>query len=243
MSGTGVHDAQRTRAGGRGVGRARAVSAIVAHLSAAVRGFTAAGDSRGGDDVRATGGRVLEPDGELHGWPGVVRAAPGVWSATSRRASSRAGWRWPRWGARCPTLPNCSPIPSSHSNGRASSAMSTSRPRRSPTAGSPMSRPAGWRRWRCSTRRWRWPGGPPTTRVRRPSRCARSSPRYVSGDFERAGTWTDLLADRGLMAHDNRQGAFLSGHCDSVRAALMVEMGWWSDAEATLVAPQRASSR
>src|SRR5688572_33058837 len=70
--------------------------------------------------------------------------------------------------------------------------------------------------------------------------CSVFTACYVSGDFERAGTWTDLLADRGLMAHDNRQGAFLSGHCDSVRAALMVEMGRWSDAEATLIASQRA---
>ena len=36
--------------------------------------------------------------------------------------------------------------------------------------------------------------------------CSFFTACYVAGDFERAGTWTDLLADRGLMAHGSRQG-------------------------------------
>jgi hypothetical protein len=46
MSGTGVHDAQRALELAGAAWGERDVSAIVAHLSAAVRGFTAAGDSR-----------------------------------------------------------------------------------------------------------------------------------------------------------------------------------------------------
>jgi hypothetical protein len=66
--------------------------------------------------------------------------------------------------------------------------------------------------------------------------CSFFTACYVSGDFERAGVWTDLIADRGLTTHDDATGAFLSGHCDSVRAALLVEMGRWGEAEAILVA-------
>jgi tetratricopeptide (TPR) repeat protein len=70
--------------------------------------------------------------------------------------------------------------------------------------------------------------------------CSFFTACYVSGDFERAGVWTDLIATRGLMTSDTTHGAFLSGHCDTVRAALLVEMGRWGDAEAVLVAAKRA---
>ncbi len=74
--------------------------------------------------------------------------------------------------------------------------------------------------------------------------CSFFTACYVSGDFERAGIWTDLLTDRGLMSAAARpSGAFLSGHCDSVRAALLVEMGRWGEAEAMLVAAKRPTSR
>jgi hypothetical protein len=66
--------------------------------------------------------------------------------------------------------------------------------------------------------------------------CSFFTACYVSGDFERAGVWTDLIADRGLMDQGTSNGAFLSGHCDTVRAALLVEMGRWGEAEAILVA-------
>jgi tetratricopeptide (TPR) repeat protein len=70
--------------------------------------------------------------------------------------------------------------------------------------------------------------------------CSFFTACYVSGDFERAGAWTDLIANRGLTKGDTPDGAFLSGHCDTVRAALLVETGRWGEAEATLLAAKRA---
>ncbi|HZB41768.1 MAG TPA: hypothetical protein VE487_12430 [Ilumatobacter sp.] len=70
--------------------------------------------------------------------------------------------------------------------------------------------------------------------------CSFFTACYVSGDFERAGVWTDLITSRGLMKSDTADGAFLSGHCDAVRAALLVEMGRWGEAEAILMEGKRA---
>lgn len=69
--------------------------------------------------------------------------------------------------------------------------------------------------------------------------CSFFTACYVSGDFERAGVWTDLIATRGLLDQGTPNGAFLAGHCDSVRAALLVEMGQWTEAEAVLVAAKQ----
>ncbi len=68
------------------------------------------------------------------------------------------------------------------------------------------------------------------------SACSFFTACYVSGDFERVGSWTDLLTQTGVMSGSAPEGVFLSSHCDSVRAALLVEMGRWGEAEAMLVA-------
>jgi hypothetical protein len=68
------------------------------------------------------------------------------------------------------------------------------------------------------------------------SACSFFTACYVSGNYERIGSWTDLLAQRGLLTATEPDGAFLSSHCDSVQAALLVEMGRWGDAEAMLLA-------
>lgn len=69
--------------------------------------------------------------------------------------------------------------------------------------------------------------------------CSFFTACYVSGDFERAGVWNDLIATRGLMKNGTPNGAFLSGHCDTVQAALLVETGRWGDAEAVLLQAKR----
>src|SRR5262249_53480811 len=38
----------------------------------------------------------------------------------------------------------------------------------------------------------------------------------------------------GLISHNGFEPAFLSGHCDSVQAALLMELGQWSEAEVVL---------
>ena len=135
----------------------------------------------GGDGVRAAGRHVRQRHGQPDRRPRLVRPgpAPGRGRAAVPRAGlgggGRDGLRRRRPG-RAAGRP-----PSWRSTGPAGSATSTSRPRRSPTAGWPTCRPAGSPRgWRCSTRRWRWPAGRPTTPARPPSRCARSSPPATS---------------------------------------------------------------
>ncbi len=67
--------------------------------------------------------------------------------------------------------------------------------------------------------------------------CSFFTACYVSGDYDRVGSWRGLLAGRGFLASDNGpEAAFLSSHCDSVQAALLVGMGRWDEAEQLLVA-------
>jgi len=67
--------------------------------------------------------------------------------------------------------------------------------------------------------------------------CSFFTACYVSCDYERVGNWTELLTKRGVLSwHESPSSVFLSSHCDSVRAALLVEMGRWTEAELVLVA-------
>jgi tetratricopeptide (TPR) repeat protein len=64
--------------------------------------------------------------------------------------------------------------------------------------------------------------------------CSFFTACYYAGDFERAGSWTDLLRQHGLIGLVPGTAVYLSGHCDSVQASLLVELGRWSEAEAVL---------
>ena len=88
------------------------------------------------------------------------------------------------------------------------------------------------------------------------SACSFFTACYYTADFERAGSWADLMRQRGLIGprsgvgarpgaagDGGREGAdaalapaqaFLSSHCDSVHATLLCELGRWGDAEAVL---------
>jgi tetratricopeptide (TPR) repeat protein len=242
MSGTGVHDAQRALELADSAWAERDLSAIVAHLSAAVRGFTAAGDSRAAamacvrlGDVfsnlmgNCTAGRAWfararrlvgdQPPCIEQGWVAVAEMGcevpdPAELLADSELALERAR----RFGdVNLETKALADGGLALVQAGRLAEGMAM--------LDEAMALACG-------------PADDTGTAAK--SVCSFFTACYVSGDFERAGTWTDLIADRGLMANETRQGTFLSGHCDSVRAALMVEMGRWSDAEATLVASQRA---
>jgi tetratricopeptide (TPR) repeat protein len=65
--------------------------------------------------------------------------------------------------------------------------------------------------------------------------CSFFTACYYAADFGRAGTWGDLLRRHGLVGPASGAPIFLSSHCDSVHAALLVELGRWGDAEAVLV--------
>ncbi len=64
--------------------------------------------------------------------------------------------------------------------------------------------------------------------------CSFFTACYFAADFERAGSWTNLLRQHGLISLAPGPTAFLSSHCDSVQATLLVELGRWSEAEAVL---------
>ncbi|PLS76383.1 MAG: hypothetical protein CYG61_02320 [Actinobacteria bacterium] len=64
--------------------------------------------------------------------------------------------------------------------------------------------------------------------------CSFFTACYYAADFERAGSWANLLRRHGLIGHAPGAPAFLSSHCDSVQATLLLELGRWGDAEAVL---------
>ena len=65
--------------------------------------------------------------------------------------------------------------------------------------------------------------------------CSFFTACYFTADFERAGSWTDLLRQHRLIGPDRGAPVFLAGHCDSVTATLLMELGQWSEAEAVLL--------
>ncbi len=64
--------------------------------------------------------------------------------------------------------------------------------------------------------------------------CSFFTACYYAADFERAGSWTDLLRQQGLIGLAPGTPVFLASHCDSVHAHLLVELGRWTEAEAVL---------
>jgi tetratricopeptide (TPR) repeat protein len=64
--------------------------------------------------------------------------------------------------------------------------------------------------------------------------CSFFTACYFAADFDRAGSWTDLLRRHGLISLAAGPTVFLSSHCDSVQATLLVELGRWTEAEGVL---------
>lgn len=66
--------------------------------------------------------------------------------------------------------------------------------------------------------------------------CSFFTACYYSGDFERAGSWADPLRRHGLIGPAAGVPVFLGNHCDAVKAAALLELGRWGEAEALLSA-------
>ncbi len=64
--------------------------------------------------------------------------------------------------------------------------------------------------------------------------CSFFTACYYSADFERAGSWADVLRRHGLVGKAPGGPIFLSNHCDAVQATLLCELGRWGEAEALL---------
>src|SRR5262249_43500115 len=66
------------------------------------------------------------------------------------------------------------------------------------------------------------------------SACSLFTACYYTADFERAGSWVELLRRRGLIGPDPGPPLLLSSHCESLQAAVLVELGRWGEAEGLL---------
>jgi len=65
--------------------------------------------------------------------------------------------------------------------------------------------------------------------------CSFFTACYFALDFERAASWAGLLRQHGLIGSGAPRAIFLSSHCDSVQATLLMELGRWGEAEAILI--------
>lgn len=65
--------------------------------------------------------------------------------------------------------------------------------------------------------------------------CSFFTACYHAADFARASSWTEPLKQQGLLGAANGNTVFLSSHCDSVQATLLMELGRWSEAERVLL--------
>jgi tetratricopeptide (TPR) repeat protein len=72
------------------------------------------------------------------------------------------------------------------------------------------------------------------TKATAQSVCSFFTACYYAADFARAGTWATALRDHGIIGAAPPGPAFLSAHCDAVQAALLREVGRWGEAEALL---------
>ena len=73
--------------------------------------------------------------------------------------------------------------------------------------------------------------------------CSFFTACYHAADFDRADAWADTLRRNGLIGATGPAPAFLSGHCDSVHATLLMELGRWTDAEQVLQRARQHSRR
>ena len=64
--------------------------------------------------------------------------------------------------------------------------------------------------------------------------CSFLTACYYTADFDRAGSWVDALRRQGLIGTTRGTPVILGNHCDSVHATALCELGRWGEAEAML---------
>ena len=65
--------------------------------------------------------------------------------------------------------------------------------------------------------------------------CSFLTACYYAADFTRAGAWADALRRQGLIGEGPGIPLLLGNHCDAVQATLLCELGRWGDAESMLL--------
>ena len=64
--------------------------------------------------------------------------------------------------------------------------------------------------------------------------CSFFTACYYTSEFERAGDWTELLRQHGLIGSAPGGPIFLGNHCASLQGAMLCELGRWTEAEQLL---------
>ncbi len=65
--------------------------------------------------------------------------------------------------------------------------------------------------------------------------CSFLTACYYAADFDRAGSWSEVLRRHGLIGISPGPPVFLANHCDAVQATLLCELGRWDEAESLLL--------
>lgn len=81
--------------------------------------------------------------------------------------------------------------------------------------------------------------GPATVETAAKSVCSFFTACYYASEFERASAWAELLRQQGLIGSTPGGPVFLGNHCASVQAAMLCELGRWTEAEEVLVSATR----
>ncbi|CAA9222802.1 MAG: hypothetical protein AVDCRST_MAG50-679 [uncultured Acidimicrobiales bacterium] len=64
--------------------------------------------------------------------------------------------------------------------------------------------------------------------------CSFFTACHYAADFARAASWAGVLRQHGLIGPAPGPPVFLASHCDSVQATLLIELGRWGEADALL---------
>jgi tetratricopeptide (TPR) repeat protein len=67
------------------------------------------------------------------------------------------------------------------------------------------------------------------------SACSFFTACYFAADFHRATSWAVPLRQRGVIGLAPGPPVFVSNHCESIQATLLCELGQWREAEAILI--------
>jgi tetratricopeptide (TPR) repeat protein len=70
--------------------------------------------------------------------------------------------------------------------------------------------------------------------------CSFFTACYYAADFERAEAWIDDLRRVGIMGERSTGPVWITGHCESVQATALIELGRWTDAESLLTSSLEA---
>lgn len=65
--------------------------------------------------------------------------------------------------------------------------------------------------------------------------CSFLTACYFACDFDRAASWVDALRKRGLLGDAVGAPLYVATHCDAVQATLLCELGQWGEAERVLL--------